>query len=91
VSAVAAAEFSFLMSVIAIAGSGLLEARHIPAGTDLLSAGFLVAFVAALLSGIWAIRFLVALLRSQRFHLFAWYCAAVGAATILYYTLLRPA
>jgi len=91
VAAVPAAEFSFLMSIIAIAGSGLLEARHIPAGTDLLSPGFLVAFVAALVSGIWAIRFLLALLRSQRFHLFAWYCAAVGIFTILWYTVLRPA
>jgi undecaprenyl-diphosphatase len=85
------AEFSFLMSIIAIAGSGLLEARHIPPGTDLLSPGFVVAFVAALLSGIWSIRWLVRLLRSQKFHVFAWYCATVGALTILWYTLVRPA
>lgn len=85
----AAAEFSFLMSVIAIAGSGVLEARHIPSGTNLLSPGFLAAFVTALLTGVWAIRFLVALLRSQRFHWFAWYCLAVGLFTIAWYT-LRP-
>lgn len=85
-----AAEFSFLMSIIVIAGSGLLEARHIPAGTDLLSPGFVVAFVAALVSGIWAIRFLVALLRSQRFHWFAWYCAVIGVLTIAWYGVFRP-
>jgi undecaprenyl-diphosphatase len=85
-----AAEFSFLMSIIVIAGSGLLEARHIPAGTDLLSTGFVVAFIAALVSGIWAIRFLVALLRSQRFHWFAWYCAVVGVLTIAWYGVFRP-
>ena len=89
--AVPAAEFSFLMSIIVIAGSGLLEARHIPPGTDLLAPGFVVAFLAALLSGVWAIRFLVRLLRSQKFHLFAWYCAAVGVLTILWYAVLRPA
>ena len=84
-----AAEFSFLMSIIAIAGSAVLEARHIPPGADLLSPGFLVAFVAALLSGIWAIRFLVALLRRGRFHGFALYCAVLGVFTILWYTVLR--
>jgi undecaprenyl-diphosphatase len=90
-AAVPAAEFSFLMSIIVIAGSGLLEARHIPPGTDLLSPGFVAAFVVALASGVWAIRLLVRLLRSQKFHLFAWYCAAVGVLTILWYTVLRPA
>ena len=84
-----AAEFSFLMSIIAVAGSAVLEARHIPPGADLLAPGFLVAFVAALLSGIWAIRFLVALLRKGRFHGFALYCAAIGVFTILWYTVIR--
>jgi undecaprenyl-diphosphatase len=84
-----AAEFSFLMSIIAIAGSGLLEARHIPPDADLLSAGFVLAFLGALISGIWAIRFLVALLRSQKFHAFAWYCMAIGLFTIGWYT-FRP-
>ena len=82
-----AAEFSFLLSIIAIAGSGLLEARHIPPGAELLSAGFIVAFLTAMLSGVWAIRFLVALLRSQRFHAFAGYCLVVGVFTILWYTI----
>lgn len=84
-----AAEFSFLLSIIAVAGSALLEARHIPAGTDLLAPGFLIAFVAALLSGIWAIRFLVALLRRGRFHGFAPYCAVLGGFTIIWYTVVR--
>lgn len=84
-----AAEFSFLMSIIAVAGSAVLEARHIPPGADLLAPGFVIAFLAALLSGIWAIRFLVALLRRGRFHGFAPYCAVLGAFTILWYTVLR--
>jgi undecaprenyl-diphosphatase len=85
-----AAEFSFLMSIIAVGGSALLESRHIPPGADLLSPGFLLGFVAALVSGIWAIRFLVALLRSRRFHAFAPYCALVGVFTILWYGVIRP-
>jgi undecaprenyl-diphosphatase len=73
------------MSVIAVAGSGLLEARHIPPGADLLAPGFLLAFVAALISGVWAIRFLVSLLRTRRFHVFAAYCFAIGLFTIGWY------
>lgn len=85
-----AAEFSFLMSIIAILGSGVLEARHLTSTAGLLSPGLLLGFVAAMLSGIWAIRFLVALLARQRFHAFAGYCLALGGFTILWYTVIRP-
>lgn len=87
VSATVAAEFSFLMSIVVIAGSGLLEARHIPPGTH-LSAGVVIAFLAAMISGIVAIRFLVALLRSSRFHLFAPYCAVMGVFCLVWFGLL---
>jgi undecaprenyl-diphosphatase len=80
-----AAEFSFLMSVVVIAGTGLMEVRHIPPGADLLDPGLVWAFVAALLSGIVAIKLLVALLRSSRFHLFAPYCAALGGFCIVWF------
>jgi len=81
----AAAEFSFLLAVIIIAGSGAFEARKAVTGLAAvgvvpLGASFLVAFA----SGIWSIRFLVALLKRGRFHAFAPYCWAVGALTIVY-------
>lgn len=79
-----AAEFSFLMSLIAVGGSGLLMATEVPAGVDLLSAGLLAAFTAALVAGVWAIRFLVRLLRGGGFHRFAWYCAALAVVTFLF-------
>jgi len=83
-----AAEFSFLMSIVVIAGSGILEARHLSANSALLGPGLVTAFVAALLSGIVAIRFLVALLRSNRFHLFAPYCAVVGVLCLIWFNML---
>ena len=83
-----AAEFSFLMSIIVIAGSGLMEARHLSANSELLGPGLLTAFIAALVSGVIAIRFLVALLRSSKFHLFAPYCAAIGVFCLVWYGLL---
>jgi len=84
-AAAPAAEFSFLMSIIVIAGSGLLEARHIPAGSHPFTLALLGAFVAAMLSGIWAIRFLVQLLKRQRFHVFAPYCAALGVFCLVWF------
>lgn len=89
IAASPAAEFSFLMSIVAVAGSAVLEVRHIPPGADLLAPAFVVAFLAALLSGIWAIRFLVSLLRRGQFHGFAPYCALLGVFTIAWYTVFR--
>ncbi len=80
-----AAEFSFLMSIIVIGGTGVLELGKIPAGVSLTEPGLITAFIAALISGIVAIRFLVALLRSSRFHLFAPYCAAVGVFCLVWF------
>lgn len=80
-----AAEYSFLLAVIIIAGSGVFEARH--AVTSVGAVGIvplLASFVVAFASGIWAIRFLVAMLRRGRFFAFAPYCFAVGLFTLAY-------
>ena len=84
-SAEAAAEFSFIMSIVVIAGSGLLEARHIPPGGGVFTLPLLLAFVAAALSGLFAIRWLVSLLRHRKFHLFAPYCAVLGLLCLVWY------
>ncbi len=55
---------------------------HHAHGGVVVGPGQVWAFVAALGSGVVAIRFLVLLLRRGRFHLFAPYCAIVGLATI---------
>src|SRR5438874_133199 len=81
----AAAEFSFLLAVIIIAGSGVFEARKAVSGLAAVGAAPLAAsFVVAFASGIWSIRFLVALLKRGRFYAFAPYCWVVGVLTIAY-------
>lgn len=83
--AVSAADFSFLMAIPLIAGAGLVEARH--ASADLAQVGavpLLVGCIVAFLAGVFAIRFLVAMLRRGRFYLFAPYCFAVGLFTLAY-------
>lgn len=77
---VAAAEFSFLMSVIAIAGAAVQKAPDVleqGLGVDLLPLA--VGIGAAAVSGVLAIRFFVALLARQNFHVFSWYCWTAGA------------
>lgn len=84
-AAVPAAEFSFLLSIIVIAGSGLLEARHLGGGVGEITPGLVAAFIAAMLSGIVAIRFLIVMLQRQRFHAFAPYCAVLGIVCLVWF------
>ena len=78
-----AAEFSFLMALPAIAGAAVLELPRLSTGAGGAGPGPLaIGFVVALVSGVFAIRFLVALLRRGAFHRFAPYCWAIGAVTV---------
>lgn len=82
---VAAADYSFLMAIPLIAGAGLFEARHL--GTDVAQVGatpLLVGCLVAFVSGVFAIRLLVAMLRRGRLHAFAPYCFAIGLFTLGY-------
>jgi undecaprenyl-diphosphatase len=74
------AEFSFLMSIPAIAGAAVLMLPDMAeGGVQVGTAPLLAGAIAAGLSGILAITVFVALLRRQNFHLFAYYCwAAAG-------------
>ncbi len=82
---VAAAEFSFLLAVPVIAAAALLDARNATVNIAAVGVGpLIVSFVLAFASGVFAIRFLVALLRRGRFYAFAPYCWAVGVLTLVY-------
>jgi undecaprenyl-diphosphatase len=81
----AAAEFSFLLAVPVIAGAALVEGRHM--AVDVAAVGAVplaVSFALAFASGIWSIRFLIALLKRGRFYAFAPYNWAIGVLTIVY-------
>ena len=81
----AAAEFSFLLAVPVIAGAALVEGRHMVVSVAAVGAVPLaVSFALAFASGIWSIRFLVALLQRGRFYQFAPYNWIVGVLTIVY-------
>ena len=71
-----AAEFSFLMSLPAIAGAAVLQATELQGGV--IDGSLAAAFLTALVAGVAAIKSLVWLVRRQGFHHFAWYVWAVG-------------
>lgn len=84
VEPVAAAEFSFLMSVVAILGAAVRKLPELRLDEALVGpVPIVVGFIAALLGGVAAIRWFVALLRGQRFDAFAWYCWAAGLLFLL--------
>jgi undecaprenyl-diphosphatase len=91
VAPLAAAEFSFMMAIIAIAGAGLLLLPDVPEATpEMLRACALGAVVAAL-AGLAALALFVRLLRSRRFHHFAYYTFAAGGSFLLCLALRGPA
>ena len=85
IDAVAAAEFSFLMSIPAILGAAVLSLPDLAGEGAGVGAGpLVVGMVAAGVSGILAIRYFVALLRRQNFHVFAWYCWGAGTLSLAF-------
>jgi len=82
-----AARFSFLLSLPAIAGAGLVEVSRAgdisrAAAPGLPLGGLALAFVAAFVSGVMAMVVLARLVERGRLHRFAWYCWALGAAAL---------
>jgi undecaprenyl-diphosphatase len=86
VDPVAAAEFSFLMSIPAILGAAVLQVpdalRAEELGVSVVA--LVIGFIAAAVSGIIAIRFFVALLKRQNFYVFAYYAWAAAGLFLLY-------
>src|SRR5690606_25721853 len=80
-----AAEFSFLMSVIAISGAVVLQVGDIGTSVQQVGAGALIAgFLSALVSGVLAIRLLIWLLQKRTFYVFAYYVWIVGGLFLIY-------
>jgi len=78
VAPLAAAEFSFLMSVIAIAGAAARSQPELAAVPPDRIVPLLAGGVAALVAGVAAISLFVRLLQTRGFHRFAYYTWALG-------------
>ncbi len=82
-----AANFSFLMVIPVIAGAMILQmGEAIEVGIDsseILS--LLVGFLTAFISGFYALKYLIIILKKQGFHYFAYYCWAVGGIGLIWF------
>ncbi|MGI5876551.1 MAG: undecaprenyl-diphosphate phosphatase [Dethiobacteria bacterium] len=81
-----ALKYSFLLAIPAIGGAAFLELWECLqyGGTPENIQSYLLASVVAFLTGIFAIKTFINLLKKAKFHYIAYYCWAAGAFTILY-------
>ncbi len=82
-----AAEFSFLLGVLAVSGAAVRELSRVTAVSPELHGALMVGGAAALLSGVAAIWLFVRLLRAGSIHRFAFYVWGLGAAYLLWLSL----
>lgn len=80
----AAAEFSFMLGIIAVGGAAILTLPDLAGADAATLAPIGIGFLAALVSGLAAIALFVRMLDRQLFHAWAWYCWAVGGAFLLW-------
>lgn len=76
----AAAEFSFLMGIIAMAGAAILLLPDMNTAVPGLVESITIGGAAALASGLLALIAFIWLLKSERFYVFAWYAWLAGGA-----------
>jgi undecaprenyl-diphosphatase len=81
---VAAAEFSFLMSVAAITGAAVWALPELLASPSGQAGALSLGALTALVSGVGAIWFCIRLLRQGSLHWFAYYTWAAGLAMLLW-------
>ena len=80
------AQFSFLMVLIPIIGEAFLDLLKLLQGeltSDLGLVPAIVGFAAAFVTGCFACRFMIEIVRRQRLMWFALYCAVVGTVAII--------
>lgn len=81
----AAAEFSFLMAIPAIAAASLLEARKLSEVDTALLMPYLAGAIVAFVSGLIAIYSVLTAIRRGKFEYFGVYCLVAGMAAFLYF------
>jgi len=78
-----AAEFSFLLSVPAVAGANVLEIVK-SGGGAILGPSYIVGIICAFLTGTVCIKLLLNILGNKKFKYFGYYCIIIGVAAILF-------
>lgn len=79
--------YSFLLSAPAILGATVFELKNI-ATTNLELAPITAGTIVAMIVGYLSLKLLERVVMSEKFHVFAYYCATAGAV-IIFYTILQ--
>jgi len=79
-----AAEFSFLLSIPAVVGANLLQILKHSGEANIGYFEYLVGFVAAAISGYFAIYFVINLLVTKKFKFFGIYCLVLGVIVLVF-------
>jgi len=82
-----AAEFAFLLGVVAITGAAVLMLGDLETASADLLGPILLGSAASLVSGVLAIWLFLRLLERRSFHFFSYYTAALGAGFLAYLAL----
>ena len=73
-----AAKFSFILSIPAILGAFVLQAKDIGSAMDANFLPVLLGFIASIIAGYMAIRWMLDLIKNRSLDIFAYYCWVVG-------------
>lgn len=73
-----AAKFSFIISIPAILGAFVLQAKDIGGALDVNFLPVILGFIASIVAGYMAIRWMLDLIKNRNLDIFAYYCWAVG-------------
>ncbi|MEX0929483.1 MAG: undecaprenyl-diphosphate phosphatase [Balneolales bacterium] len=85
------ARFTFLMMLPVIGGAMIVEAveaSRVGLQEDMIFQ-YLIGFFTALVSGYYALKYLIRLFKSKGIHYFAWYCWFIGALGLGYFGLMN--
>ncbi|MGZ7108816.1 MAG: undecaprenyl-diphosphate phosphatase [Methanobacterium sp.] len=77
-----AARYSFLLSIIAILGAALVQAKDITS-MDMSTVAVIAGFLAAAISGYVAIKIVLKLIKDRSLLIFAYYCWIVGVLALI--------
>ena len=87
-----AARFSFLLSLPAILGATLIQMKNLfeEGLYDLPYFSYALGFIAALVTGYFAIKIFINMIQKTSIRVFAWYCFFIGAVTLILSRVLAP-
>lgn len=77
-----AAKFSFLLSIPAILGAGIVEIKDMTLSSGEIGI-YIAGFIIAAVSGYLAIKFLLTLIQKRNLDIFAYYCWIVGIIVLI--------